>query len=144
MIISRSILDEPRLQELVGVASNSLVGARRQAMRIRSASNVRQLGLVCHVWANEHKGEWPDDLASALKGQDVPAQVAENPSKPKTGYTYIKPPKDAKGTTTRIVIYESETDGDGRNVGFMDGHVQWMTEKQFQSALKAQQAAEKK
>jgi hypothetical protein len=136
-------LDDARLREAGTLLSTTLVRARTQAQQVQSISQMKQLVLACHMWANEHKREWPDDLAAAAKAYDVPKQMLVNPARPKSGYTYLKPPKDAKDGGTRIVLYEAEGAPEGRAAGFLDGHVEFMTEQEFQKALKAQQKADK-
>ena len=100
---------------------------------------MRQLLLACLLWANDHKGEWPDDLAAAAKAAGINTpDLLKNPGKPGTGYTYVKPPPTQKdpGTSTTVAIYETEPSPDGRNVGFADGHVEFLKEPEFQAALK--------
>lgn len=114
--------------------------ARRQA----SASNLRQLSLVCIMWADEHKGEWPDKLEDAAKKYVAGGKVFDNPSHPGTGYTYVKPPaRPKKGPAEVVVIYETEAtavtkDGKALMVAFMDGHVQFMGEDGLKAMLKEQ------
>jgi prepilin-type processing-associated H-X9-DG protein len=137
------LLDKEGLDKLSGTVAAAMVRARDIATRVQSSSNIRQLLQTCMLWANENRGNWPDELPAAMKAFDLPPQVAVNPAMPKTGYTYVKPDK-AEKNPNRMVIYEAEPQPDGRNVGFMDGHVEWMTETSFQTALKAQQEADKK
>lgn len=130
---------------------------RRMAMRIRSASNVRQLAIICQMWAMEKKNAWPDDLTAAAKDEVGDEQnvkeLMENPSRPGTGYTYIKPTiAGLKNAGERIVLYEAEPTklatndaavvDAGRNVGFADGHVEFLLEPDFQKKLRAQQDAD--
>jgi prepilin-type processing-associated H-X9-DG protein len=137
------VIDEPRLRDLSGVMVAGMFRAREQAKRIQSASQIRQLLLVCAMWANEHKGEWPDDPKAAMKKFDVAEEQAKNPLNPATGYTYVKPPKGGKDAADRIAMYETEHGDDGLNVGFVDGHVEWMVLKQFQDALAKQEKNDK-
>jgi hypothetical protein len=138
------VLGEQNVKEMTVVATSGILRARAQAMQVQSMSQMRQLLMACQIWSAEHKREWPDDLASAIESASLPATIASNPAKPGTGYTYIKPPKDAKDASSRIALYAEETIEGGRGVGFMDGHAEWMKEEHFQETLKKQNAEVKK
>jgi prepilin-type processing-associated H-X9-DG protein len=77
-------------------------------------------------------------------------EVAVNPAATgdDDGYVYIKPPEGSSAPADRLVIYESFDDfpEEGINVGFGDGHVEFVTsEDSFNQMLKdAKDAAEKK
>lgn len=136
-------VDERGLTNVGRVMISGLSNAREAAFRVQSQTNIRQQLIACLQWAATHQGNWPDDVASAMKALNFPpgtiAQLAANPREPKNpGYTYIKPPKDAKTASARIVIYETTPDGQGRGVGYMDGHAEWVDEARFQETLKAQ------
>ena len=135
-------LDDRALSEVARVAGAGLAAARAQAFQVQSLTNIRQLLVACHQWAATHKGEWPDDLAAAATAMGVP-HATTNPRVPKTGYTYVTPPKDTKSPSSRVVIYEESPAADGRGVGYMDGHSEWVKEDAFQRALKAQQEQDK-
>lgn len=132
-------VDDRGLAEVARVSGAGLAQARRSAQQVQSMTNIRQLLLASHMWAADHKGDWPDDLPAAMKAAKLPAQLAVNPRAPKTGYTYVKPSKETKDPSTRIAIYEETPDVDGRAVGYMDGHAEWVKEEEFQRQLKAQQ-----
>jgi prepilin-type processing-associated H-X9-DG protein len=134
-------MDDAKLSNLASVISAGMVMARGNALRVRSMSNMRQLILACVLHANEHKGEYPDDLTAAAKAYDAAAML-KNPRGGKSGYKYVKPPLGTKSPSDRIVLYEIDTlDPDGRGVGFADGHVEFMKEPDFQKRLKDQEAA---
>jgi prepilin-type N-terminal cleavage/methylation domain-containing protein/prepilin-type processing-associated H-X9-DG protein len=44
---------------LIGILLPTIGGARRQAVRVQCASNIRQQILVMHVYANDHRGFLP-------------------------------------------------------------------------------------
>jgi hypothetical protein len=134
-------MDDAKLSDLAGVISSGMVMARGNALRVKSMSHMRQLILECVLWANDHKNEWPDDLAAAAKAYGA-GDTLKNPRGGKSGYKYVKPARDAKNSNERIVIYETDAiDPDGISVGFMDGHVEFMKEAEFQKRLKDQQDA---
>jgi hypothetical protein len=134
-------IDDAKLADLTGVVSTGMVLARGNALRVQSMSNIRQLLMASLLWANDHKGQWPDDLAAAAKAYDA-GPVLANPRGGKAAYKYIKPPKDVKSPAERIVIYETDVlDANGLDVGYMDGHVEFMSREEFEKQLKAQQGA---
>jgi prepilin-type processing-associated H-X9-DG protein len=120
--------------------------SRQQALRVRSASNMRQLLQTCLMYSNEHKGAWPDDFkalqeaAKKFAGGPNAAAVFTNPARPEMNpaYVYVKPDV-AQGPNAgeQLVIYEAHKDfGDGVNIGFADGHVEFvMNENRFNDLL---------
>jgi hypothetical protein len=110
-----------------------LVRSATQAARVHSASNMRQLLLGIIMDANNHKGEFPRDLASMIKNQDMVPDVLIDPLDPqqKLGFIYVPPPADwrSRGKDNVVpILYEQFTEG--HNVGFSDGHVEWFATRQ--------------
>ena len=97
------------------------------------------------MYTEDHKGAWPDTLDQAVKAADVGPQQMVNPMSPDShpGYTYIDPGKmsDIKSPSTRLVIYETKPQTTGRDIGFGDGHVEFVIEAEFQKYLKDAQEA---
>ena len=144
-------LDQAHATEVALDAGNSLRGASEQTQRIRSASNIRQLLQGWMMYANENKGAAPNSLEQLQKAEDMSDAVLVDPRHPqmKPGYVYIKPPNVPDPGIAHpdewIVIYERFNHfGEGINVGFADGHVEWISdEKQFNQMLqKAQRPAQ--
>jgi prepilin-type processing-associated H-X9-DG protein len=115
----------------------SFLKSREQALRVRSASNLRQMLQMCMMYSNEHKGAWPADYkalqeASKKLGSPNAAQIFTNPARPETApaYVYVKP-DDVQGMANageHLVMYEAHKEfGDGVNVGFADGHVEYIS-----------------
>ena len=129
----------------VSVLLPSLNRAREQANRVKSASNLRQMGMAVQMHANENKGRFPDDVGDLLK-QDLDASVFGNPRRegatPPAGaspeelarwvreegeYVYTGKGKNWRMTSTEVLAYE-KPDGltDGINILFGDGHVEFV------------------
>lgn len=133
----------------------SLNRAREQANRIKSATNLRQIGLGLQMYANEHKGRYPDDLAAAqefigtaetyanprspsapvppgLEGEALKAWINES-----SDYAYL-----GKGKSVRergdVVLAHEKPDGltDGLNILFNDGHVEFQAMPQAMQTIK--------
>jgi len=98
------------------------------------------------MYTQEHKGQWPDDLQTTTKAMKLPDVVLRNPQQPqaKTPYVYLKPATPMPAPQNTIVVHES-TEGarEGINVGFGDGHVEFMTLESFQKQLEEQKKAAK-
>ena len=115
-------------------------------MTVRSASNIRQVLQACMMYSNDHKGQWPDDLKALdnyFRGPAQAQQVLTNPARPdmKPAYVYLKPQLPVAEPPNTIVVYESHTDfGPGVNVGFADGHVEFVNNKERFDTLIAQVA----
>lgn len=140
-------VDSKQSIALAAQIGRSMRTARQVAARQRSVSNIRQLMLGCIMYANNVKGShFPDTLDQMLREQDISPQVLINPTRPqeKPGYVYVKPPEPAsQPPADRLVMYEKFDDFDGGiNVGFADGHVEFIQdESQFRKLL---QTAEQK
>ncbi|MDB5171518.1 MAG: hypothetical protein JWN51_291, partial [Phycisphaerales bacterium] len=114
----------------------SLMRARQTAERVRSASNLRQLLLGAIMYANENKNAWPDKLEQIkpyMGDEKLFKAVMINPIRPEQtpGYTYRKPA--GQGSARTIVMHETYTQwpAGGINVGFADGHVEWLRDEAF-------------
>lgn len=139
-------LKEDRLQELAMALSGPLLEARQQARQVQSMTNIKNLLLACHMHAADHEGRWPDELAALEKyigGGEPAEQVMTNPARPdvKPAYVYLKPANPSARTADTAVVYESHTDfGRGVAVGFVDGHVEFINDRQRFDQLLADSA----
>jgi len=138
--------------------------AQDAARRVSSMQNIRMIVTASHMYARDHKGEWPDNLQALLDrgflARLVPSQdvaltleaqrrILQNRRDPQraVGYVYIKPSKEdaAKGKSDVVVIYEAYDvwpEG-GINVGFVDGHVQRIVdEARFRKRLRLEPKAQ--
>lgn len=135
----------------------SLNRAREQANRVKSVSNLRQMGQAVMMHANENKGKYPNDIRDLLK-QDLPVEVFINPRgdgdappedakagdaaaawvKENSDYEYVGAGKDFRADAGVIIAYEKPDEmRDGINVLFADGHVEFLPMPQAQAAIKA-------
>ncbi len=101
-------------------------------------SNLQRIGLAFHVYLSDHAQEFPDsldDLVKYLEGRE--ALIC--PASGQEGYVYEKPAIPFAKTAVPayvIIVYDKARNHEGgRNVLFLDGHVQWLTEEEFQSQL---------
>jgi prepilin-type processing-associated H-X9-DG protein len=122
-----------------GLAMPALARARVQGRRAVSMSNLKQLGLAVHMYADEHDDKLPPDLesAKAYYGSD---QVLQSPHKPKDfdgpSYIYI-PGQTLAMYPGNFVAYENPAFcAEGVNVLHLDGHVEFMKPEMFREELK--------
>jgi prepilin-type processing-associated H-X9-DG protein len=146
----------------VSILIPALNEARRNAARVRSASNLRQIGQAMLLYANENKGKYPKSMGELLLTQDVTVEVFVDPqtkNKPpanknqeelaawinqSSDYAYLGAGKNNTATAETILAHEKIRPGvNGINALFGDGHVEFMNVGELQRQLKQQQAKEK-
>lgn len=115
----------------------AIANARMQASQSVSMSNMKQILLGCVIYAEDHKGVFPTDLQTLMKGRGgLPPQVFKQPQMPdqEIGYTYLQPVKAAPAN--QVVLYEAWDAPPSRiAVGFADGHVESMEYASFEKVL---------
>ena len=126
-------------------------------------TNLRMLGQGLLLYANDHKGKYPQTLGEvaeedmawnaficpATNKQPPPADVQKDPKKltawanQNLDYIYLGATMNPNMPAERILVYENPANhpGAGVNVLFNDGHVELLKEADFERQLKAQQAA---
>jgi prepilin-type processing-associated H-X9-DG protein len=133
---------------LVSILLPSLNRARETANRVKCASNMRQIGQAMLLYSNENKGKYPPDLGTLLKTQDVivdvfvcPSGDTSIPAEIKNGtreqqaewvnansdFVYLGAGKNNQSPADEPLVYEkpSDHDGDGMNMLYGDGHVEF-------------------
>jgi prepilin-type processing-associated H-X9-DG protein len=144
---------------MAGILLPSLNRAREQANRVKSASNLRQIGIGAIMYANDNKNRLPQDFGQLLKYQ-LTLDVFVNPRGPgqapppgmsqeqaaewvreHSDYAYVgagKKMTELPGTAETVLAYE-KPDGlnDGINMLFGDGHVEFLPMEQAKAAIKA-------
>jgi prepilin-type processing-associated H-X9-DG protein len=131
---------------LVSIMLPALSKAREQASRVTSMNNLRQIGLGCIMYANNHNGRFPPDLETLVQQEDLTAAVFSNPRAPhgpppppadrkemarwvkdNSDYTYVGAGKKIDAGADTIIAYEKPDQAtDGINIVFADGHVEWV------------------
>jgi prepilin-type processing-associated H-X9-DG protein len=143
---------------MASVLLPSLNRAREQANRVKSASNLRQMGQAVQMFANENKGKFPKEIGLLPATQELSADAFVNPRKGSPGpppdamegeaaakwvrqnsdYVYVGAGKDYRMTQDEVLAYEKpEGLSDGINILFGDGHVEFLPMPLAQQALKA-------
>jgi prepilin-type processing-associated H-X9-DG protein len=107
----------------------SLARAQTTANRIKSASNLRQIGQALEIFANEHHGASPKTLEELAKAESLDADVLRCPRSPNIHYVYVghwRTDEDPRGVVAYEDGSESNSDiGDGGSILFADGSVEF-------------------
>lgn len=133
----------------VAVILPQLGGASDQAVRISCAANLRTVGQGLLMYANEHRGRFPETVeqlylsgllldprvltcpgsAEALaRGPTTQAVVPELAAGGHVSYAYLGAGLRSNAHRNTVLMYEpaSNHQGRGGNVLFVDGHVEFM------------------
>jgi len=124
-----------------------------QSPRVRCANNLRQIGLACLMYANDHANQYPDNLSVVLRDEDITPEVFVCPSSNDTpargptkqalaanltagghlSYIYVGKGLTSAAPADAVLAYEPLANhrGEGMEVLYADGHVE------FQSSLTA-------
>jgi prepilin-type processing-associated H-X9-DG protein len=97
--------------------------------RAKSAVNIHQILKNCHMYAEDNGDEWPNSLSDLLS-YGLYEEALVNPRQPEreNGYVYLKP--EGSLSPSDIVLYEAYGSwSDGINVGFADGHIEFIKEE---------------
>ena len=134
------------------------LGSREPSLRLRCASNMKQIGLGAIMYANDKGGLFPPDLETIVEVEDVSPSVLMCPmdshdvptgsttrailsamrTKKLVSYIYVGKGLTLKASDDTVVLYEPLSDhGDeGMNVLFVDGHVEFLDASEAGVVLK--------
>jgi hypothetical protein len=93
------------------------------SISLLASSNMKQILLGAIMHANNTR-QFPPDLPTLMKAQDLSPGVLKDPLHPQeaVGYEYVKPADWQKDAEKTPVLYEKWSGG--KLVGFADGHVE--------------------
>lgn len=118
------------------VVAPALVRTYEIATRMACGANMSGIGKALLIYSNDYNDELPPDLDTLIHKAEMPPKGLVCPA---TGHTYIY--RGAGLTTSAIPMmitaYEKAGNhgGDGRNVVFLDSHVEWVTEERFRELI---------
>ena len=132
------ISSTPAIGILAGMLLPALNQARGHAREASCLSNLKQIGLACHMYAADNKGKFPPKLDDLVPNYLPQRRVFHCPSAPGSdttlSYSYVAGLTDRD--TDKALAYDAQAHADGtRNVLFADGHVQPLPEVAFQELL---------
>jgi prepilin-type processing-associated H-X9-DG protein len=116
----------------------SLLKARAKATRYPCATNLSGIGKALLIYSNDYNDQLPPDLETLISKAEMPAKGLVCPAtKLKDSYIYRGASITTSDTLWMITVYEkSSNHGGGRNVLFLDSHVEWVPEERFQELIK--------
>jgi len=115
----------PSLLEVVGTAKRYTCG-----------SNLSWIGKALLIYANDYNDEFPPDLDTLIHKAELPAQNLVCPAT-ELKYIYRGASITTSDTPWLITVYEKAGNHcGGRNVLFLDCHVEWVSEERFQELIK--------
>jgi prepilin-type processing-associated H-X9-DG protein len=143
-----------------------MLGKHAQAPRIKCASNLKNIALAIQIYANSHDGRFPATFEELLVTTDLTPNIfvcPESNDDPASGvtaavqashlrdghhlsYVYVGSglTMSVPNAATVVLAYEPLTNhhGDGINVLFADGHVEWMTANWAKALIAAHPATQ--
>lgn len=137
----------------LGLIVPAVFRAREAARTSACQCNLKQIGLAFHMYCSDYDEyapcttsnsdqEWYDLLKPYTDGLDAFCCPANDASTPDNSYVYMFSDRSVRIYQIRrpsetIVVYETSPGAHrgGRNVLFVDGHVEWMIEDRFARAL---------
>ena len=132
-------IDSAAADSLIGdFVAPSLLKARAKAMSYVCKTNLKGIGMALLIHANDHKDAFPPDLETLTRTAEMPAKCLVCPATgSKESYFYRGASITTSDIPGLITVYEKASNhGDGRNVLFLDGHVEWVSEERFQELIK--------
>lgn len=131
-------LEDADLQQIAVAMGPAVQRARTAALRVQSASNIRSLMQMFYMARGGKDQQVPEDLQAIVRvmnNDQVARQILRNPQRPDlaVGYIYVKPTEETfrNNPSERLVMFEAyESWPGGVNVGFADGHVEWVADQQ--------------
>ena len=121
---------------MVSILLPSLSRARELAKRAVSGANLSVIGQVIHIYANEHDDEFPPSLDVLIEESMITEKQLISPrlDDDEESYVYIAG-QNEDSDPRNVLAYERMLDGEGTNVLFVDGHVEWLRPDDFAQRL---------
>ena len=138
---------------LAAIALPGMCGSREASNRVKCASNLRQIGIACLMYANAHEGHFPPSIDVIIREEDMSAECFVCPSSDEdramgattdevirhlhephhVSYTYIGSNLTNTASSETVIAYENVKNhrDSGMSVLYADGHVDFQT---FRSA----------
>ncbi len=128
-------LDGAAREALWHSVSASLCASREQARRLVSAAKVSGIVQSCMIYANDHKGAWPESLGVLVQTGVCTPDLFRSPYEDDMiplvaemvdadGYYLYRSGQGLKPQD--VVVCERRLRQGGANFGFADGHTEWI------------------
>ncbi|MFI5379283.1 MAG: hypothetical protein ACHRHE_08300 [Tepidisphaerales bacterium] len=143
---------------MAGMMMPALGSAKERGNRVKCAANLRQIGQGVQLYQNDNK-KYPATLGDLLdedmpaeaficpdSGKAIPADIARDKKKlaawanANSDYVYLGATMKAADPAERILAYEKleNHDGEGVNILYNDGHVEWLMHDDAKKAVEEQ------
>ena len=114
-----------------------LVQLRAHARRMACGTNMSGIGKALLIYSNDYDDTLPPDLETLIHKAEMPARGLICPATgSKDSYIYRGASTTTSDVPWLIMVYEKQGHHPGgRNVLFLDSHVEWVTEERFQEFI---------
>ena len=122
---------------LASIMVPSLMRARELSKRVISEANLKTVGIACQVYAFDHQEQFPPDLETLADDGNVARKQLISPRDPSPGrcsYVYISG-QTLKSNPRNVLAHEPDYDGEGGNVLFVNGHVEWIKPPRYRQVI---------
>jgi prepilin-type processing-associated H-X9-DG protein len=135
-------LDEQQSRRLAAnFLTPGLFELRASLLRYACGTTLSGMGKAMLIYANDYNDEWPPSLETLVEKAEYPRSGLVCPAmKHRPDYkSYVYRGVDTGGTSVEpniIMVHDrAGNHPGGRNVLFVDSHVEWVTEEEFQKLI---------
>ena len=121
------------------IVAPSLVRVHAYATRMACGTNMSGLGKALLIHSNDYNDELPPDLETLIRTVEMTPRGLICPATGlKESFIYRGAGLTTSAIPMMITVYETAGNhgGGGRNVLFLDSHVEWVAEERFQELVK--------
>ena len=121
------------------IVAPSLLRLDMMATRLACGTNMSGLGKALLIYANDYDDELPPDLETLTRTAEVrPKSMICPATGLRESYVYRGAGLTTSAAPWMITVYETAGNHgkDGRNVLYLDSHVEWVAEERFQEEIK--------
>jgi prepilin-type processing-associated H-X9-DG protein len=132
-------LDSAAADSLIDdIVAPSLVKLRATVRRRTCGTNMSGIGRALLIYANDYDDTFPPDLETLIHKAEMPPRGLICPAAElRESYVYRGAGLTTSAIPMMITVYEKAGNhAGGRNVLFLDSHVEWVTEERFQELIK--------
>ncbi len=158
MFATQSNMSMVQYGVMAGMMVPAMGASKERAERVKCASNLRQIGQGVMLYQNDNK-KYPTTLGDLFEtdlnaevflcpdsGKAIPADIARDKKKyaewvnANSDYVYLGATMKAADPAERILAYEKleNHNGEGVNILYNDGHVEWMMQEGAKKAIEEQ------
>ncbi len=121
------------------IVAPSLAKVRTHVRRMTCETNMSGIGKAILIYSNDYNDELPPDLETLIHTAEMTPRGLICPATGlRESYVYRGAGLTTSAIPMMVTVYEKAGNHgeDGRNVLFLDSHVEWVTEERFQEFIK--------